>query len=385
MEILAAPQSQSNWQVTMRRFWRHRLAMFSLVVIILLAAMALLAPWVVPYDPIAQPRGSDLGAQYFLPPSSQHWLGTDDLGRDVLSRIIYGSRVSLLVGFVAAISSVLAGTVLGVLAGYFSGRPFRVYQGPRAGGRWNFGRVLGVLVFYAVLFFLAWLTWTLASPNLGNFWSWVGLILGWGLALTGAIWGIAGRFSLDLDTVISRVIDFFLMIPSLPLLLVLSGLLRDPNVAAGQWARAAFGESASVFIIIAVITLFGWTTTARLVRGAVLSLREQDYVVGALALGAGEGRIMFRHLLPGVAAPIIVQATLDVGSAILTEAGLSFLGFGIQPPLATWGNMLTNAQEYIFLAPWLALAPGFMILLTVLAFNFLGDGLRDALDPRARR
>ena len=192
METLVA-KTQSNWQVTVRRFRRHRLAMVSLVLIVLLVATAVLAPWIVPYDPIAQPRGVDLGSQYFLPPSSQHWLGTDDLGRDVFSRMIYGSRVSLLVGFVAALSSVLAGTVLGVLAGYFSGRPFRIYQGPAAGGRWNFGRVLGILVYYAALLFLAWLTWALAGPNLGNFWSWVGLILGWGTALAGAVWGIAGR------------------------------------------------------------------------------------------------------------------------------------------------------------------------------------------------
>jgi peptide/nickel transport system permease protein len=178
--------------------------------------------------------------------------------------------------------------------------------------------------------------------------------------------------------------DFMLTIPELPLLLVLSALLRDTQGVVGQWADSVFGESASVVIIITIIVLFGWIGTGRLIRGAVLSLREQDFTTAAQALGAGEARIMFRHLVPNTLAPLIVNATLAIGGAILTEAALSFLGFGIQPPVATWGNMLTKAQEYIFSAPWLALAPGFMIFLTVLAFNYLGDGLRDALDPRSR-
>ncbi len=157
---------------------------------------------------------------------------------------------------------------------------------------------------------------------------------------------------------ISRLIDFMLTIPTLPLLLVLSALLRDPGVKVGQWAQGVFGDAASVFIIIAILVLFGWLGTARLVRGNILSLREQDYVTAAQALGANDLRIMFRHLVPNTLAPLIVQATLQIGGAILTEAALSFLGFGIQPPVATWGNMLTNAQEYIFTAPWLALPPG---------------------------
>jgi len=175
-----------------------------------------------------------------------------------------------------------------------------------------------------------------------------------------------------------------LTIPTLPLLLVLSALLRDPEVAVGRWAQGVFGDAASVFIIITILVFFGWLGTARLVRGSILSLREMDYATAAQALGATDFRIMFRHLVPNTMAPLIVQATLQVGQAILVEAALSFLGFGIQPPVATWGNMLTNAQEYIFIAPWLALPPGFMIFITVLAFNYLGDGLRDALDPRSR-
>lgn len=189
---------------------------------------------------------------------------------------------------------------------------------------------------------------------------------------------------LDLDAVISRLIDFMLAIPTLPLLLVLSALLRDPRVPFGAWLQNTLGDAASVFLIILILVLFGWLTSARIVRGQILSLREQDYATAAQALGASDFRVLFRHLVPNALAPLVVLATLQIGYAILVESALSFLGFGIQPPVATWGNMLANAQEYIFMAPWLALPPGFMIFITVLAFNFVGDGLRDALDPRSR-
>lgn len=394
-------QSQSTWALAWRRFKKHKLAMTSLVFIILLILMAVFAPYIAPYDPTAQPTGEDLGAQYFNGPSVQHWLGTDDLGRDVLSRIIYGARISLLVGFTAAIASVLIGTVLGTLAGYFSGKPFRFYLGPlaRAEGGWQPAwfagwRVISWGLYYLVLYLVADLAWRLSGSDvqaflsgersLGNLLSGIGLLVVWAAVVVAALWGLRGTIRLDLDIVISRVIDFVLTIPTLPLLLVLSALLRDPNVVVGQWAQAAFGESASVFIIIAILVVLGWTGTARLIRGAILSLREQDFTAAAQAMGAGEGRIMFRHLVPNALAPVIVSVTLGVGDAIVTEAALSFLGFGIQPPVATWGNMLSNAQEYIFSAPWLALAPGFMIFVTVLAFNYMGDGLRDALDPRSR-
>jgi len=373
--------------------------MGALVVVLLLVLMALLAPLLAPYDPTAQPTGGDLASFYFQGPSREHWLGTDDLGRDVLSRIIYGSRISLLVGFTVAISAVILGTILGTLAGYFSGRPLRFYVGPLAPQGWHpplfaLWRVISWVLFYAFLYFVARLSWMLASDAVravlggswtpGNALSSLALLLVWALVALAAVWGLWGRLQLDLDIVISRLIDFMLTIPTLPLLLVLSALLRDPGVAVGRWAEALFGSAASVFIIISILVIFGWITIARLVRGAVLSLREQEFAAAAQALGASEARVMFRHLVPNAIAPIIVQATLEVGNAILVEAALSFLGFGIQPPVATWGNMLTNAQEYIFSAPWLALAPGFMIFLTVLAFNYLGDGLRDALDPRSR-
>ncbi|RIH87572.1 ABC transporter permease [Calidithermus roseus] len=396
-----APKSQSAWALAWRRFRKHRLAMSALVVVILLVLMAFLAPLLAPYDPTAQPTGGDLASFYFQGPSRAHWLGTDDLGRDVLSRIIYGSRISLLVGFTVALSAVVLGTILGTLAGYFSGRPLRFYLGPLAFAYegWHpplfaLWRVISWVLFYAFLYFVARLSWILASDavraalggswTLSNAFSSLALLLVWALVALAAVWGLWGRLQLDLDIAISRLIDFMLTIPTLPLLLVLSALLRDPGVAVGRWAEALFGSAASVFIIITILVAFGWITIARLVRGVILSLREQEFTTAAQALGASEARVMFRHLVPNAIAPIIVQATLEVGNAILVEAALSFLGFGIQPPVATWGNMLTNAQEYIFSAPWLALAPGFMIFLTVLAFNYLGDGLRDALDPRSR-
>jgi len=392
---------QSTWALAWRRFRKHKAAMVSLGVVITLILMAIFAPWIAPYSPTAQPTGENLADYYFLGPTREHWLGTDELGRDVLSRIIYGARISLLVGFVAAFAAALLGTTLGVLAGYFSGRPLRFYVGPFAkvaGGwkPWPFAlwRVVSWVLLYGLLFLAADLAWELSGANiqalfsgtltLNNVLSLLGLALVWGLILFIAGWGLFGQGKIDLDVVISRFMDFMLTIPELPLLLVLSALLRDTQGAVGQWAQNVFGESASVFIIITIIVLFGWIGTGRLIRGAVLSLREQDFTTAAQALGAGDARIMFRHLVPNTLAPLIVNATLAIGGAILTEAALSFLGFGIQPPVATWGNMLTKAQEYIFTAPWLALAPGFMIFLTVLAFNYLGDGLRDALDPRSR-
>ncbi len=388
--------SQSNrtsWALFWRRFRRHRLAMGGLVVILLLILMAIFAPYIAPYDPTAQPTGPDVGQYYFNPPSREHLLGTDDLGRDVLSRIIYGARISLLVGFSVALSSVLLGTILGTLAGYFAGRPLRFYLGPLRRERegfypWPFAlwRVLSWGLYYGALYLFLSVAWTLAREAVAAG-AWTGYV-GFGLALALSLWafwfGLFGAIRLDLDVLISRLIDFMLTIPTLPLLLVLSAFLRDPQAPVGRWAQGVFGEAASVFIIILILVLFGWLGTARLVRGNILSLREQDYAMAARALGASDARIMFRHLVPGTVAPLIVQATLQVGSAILVEAALSFLGFGIQPPVATWGNMLTNAQEYIFTAPWLALPPGFMIFITVLAFNYLGDGLRDALDPRSR-
>lgn len=393
--------SENVWRLAWRKLRRHRLAMVSLVVLSLLILMAIFAPVIAPYDPIAQPRGANLRAMYFQPPSATHWLGTDDLGRDVLSRLIYGSRVSLLVGFLAALSSVLVGTIMGATAGFFSGRPLRFFVGPfvrdleadARTGRFLAWRIASWVLFYGALYLGARIAWTLSSPSVtaalgGGEWtnnavlSAVGLAVAW-IGVAVAAWrGLTARFRLDLDIVISRLIDFMLTLPSLPILLVLSAILRDPRAAVGNWMYATFGTASSVVIIIMILVLFGWITTARLVRAAFLSLREQEFTMAAQALGTSNGAIMFKHLVPNAMAPIIVEGTLQVGIAILVEAALSFLGFGIQPPVSTWGNMLTNAQTYIFYAPWLALPPGFLIVVTVLAINFLGDGLRDALDPR---
>jgi peptide/nickel transport system permease protein len=396
-QFRSPPGSESLWQLAWRKLRRHRLAMVSLVVIFLLILMAIFAPFVATHDPTAQPRGAGLRAMYFQPPSAEHWLGTDDLGRDVFSRLIYGSRVSLLVGFLAAFSSVLLGTIMGAIAGYFSGRPLRFYVGPFAkepgGWRLPFAlwRVASWVLLYGALYFAGTIAWTLAQrpvqAGLAGEWSTNAILSAIGLGLAYAAiafvaWrGAMSRFQLDLDVVISRLIDFMLTLPSLPILLVLSAILRDPRAAIGNWMYATFGTASSVVIIVLILVLFGWITTARLVRGAFLSLRESEFTMAAQALGTGSGGIMFKHLVPNAMAPIIVEGTLQVGIAILVEAALSFLGFGIQPPVSTWGNMLTNAQTYIFYAPWLAFPPGVMIVITVLAINFLGDGLRDALDP----
>ncbi|GGR14919.1 ABC transporter permease [Deinococcus ruber] len=304
---LAAPPrvvGRSAWAVAMRRFRRHKLAMTCLVIIVLLVMMAVFAPFISPHDPNAQ----DLTGFYAVP-SPQFLFGKDDLGRDILSRIIWGSRISLLVGFSVAAIGILIGIFMGVLAGFYGGRT---------------------------------------------------------------------------DALISRFIELMLSLPTLPLLLVISGLLAATDSPAITAFRTALGAGASVVIVVAVLSLFGWMGTARLVRGETLRLRNLEYMDAARALGARNARLMLRHLVPNLLPIVIVQATLDVGGAILTEAALSFLGFGIQPPVSTWGNMLSNAQEVVLQYPWIPFFPGLMILITVLSFNFLGDGLRDALDPRSR-
>lgn len=298
----ARARSNSTFSIAMRRLRKHKAAMISLVAILLLILMAIFAPFVAPYDPNTQ----DLEGIY-QPPGPGHIMGQDSLGRDLLSRIIYGSRISLLVGFSVSLFSVLLGTLMGVLAGYFGGRT---------------------------------------------------------------------------DTVISRFIEIMLSIPSLALQLTLSGLFAASD--APIILNLKQNPNASVFIIVAIFTFFGWMTTARLVRGEVLTLKNLEYVDAARALGATNNRVMFRHLVPNLIAIIIVNGTLAVGGAILGEAALSFLGFGIQPPVSTWGNMLSNANEVVLEHPYVAFYPGLAILITVLAFNFLGDGLRDAFDPKSR-
>ncbi|MBU0724225.1 MAG: ABC transporter permease [Alphaproteobacteria bacterium] len=303
MSAAAIPESVSPSRLVWRRFRRHHLAVASLVLLTLLALAALAAPL------IERALGLDAEAVNlfgrFAPASADHWLGTDELGRDVLLRLLYGGRVSLFVGLVAALAAASIGTVVGLVAGY-----------------------------------------------------------------------IGGRF----DAVLMRLADGVLSLPMLPLLIVLAAL--DP-VKLGLPDAIAQSESLSLYRIIFIIALVGWTTTARLVRGATLSLRERAFVEAAVAQGASSLRIMARHILPNAISPILVATTLSVGNVILLESVLSFLGLGIQPPVASWGAMLTNAQEMIWEQPLLAIYPGLLIFLTVIAFNFLGDGLQDAFDPRS--
>ena len=293
----------SPGRLVLRRFWRHRLAVVSGAVLLLLALASLAAPLV------AYALGQNVETvnlfNRFAEPSWQHPLGADELGRDLLLRLLYGGQISLFVGLVGATAAAAIGTVIGVIAGY-------------AGGR--------------------------------------------------------------IDALLMRLTDAVIALPLLPLLIILAALdFTKLGLPAGMM-RSSVG---SLYIILGIIALVGWTTVARLVRGATLSLRERTFIRAAEALGATPLRVVTQHILPNVVSPIIVATTLSVGNVILTESILSFLGLGIQPPLPSWGNMLTNAQELIWQAPALAIWPGLLIFITVIAFNFLGDGLQDALDPRA--
>ena len=286
-----------------RRFLRHRLAVVCALVLIVLALATLAAPLIEALLGLDAEKVNLLGR--FQGPSAEHPLGTDELGRDLLLRLLYGGRVSLLVGLLAALCAAVIGTVVGILAGYYGG------------------------------------------------------------------W---------LDALLMRLTDGVIALPLLPLLIVLAAVdltkLGLPDALANS-------ESASLYRIVFLIAIVGWTTVARLVRGATLSLKQREYVRAAEAMGASGLRIMFVHILPNAVSPVVVATTLSVGNVILFESVLSFLGLGIQPPIPSWGNMLTNAQELIWSAPALAVYPGLLIFITVIAFNFLGDGLQDALDPRA--
>jgi peptide/nickel transport system permease protein len=265
------------------------MAIFGIAVLAAVAGSALAAPWITPYSPIT------LDADHSLaPPSPQHPLGTDDLGRDEFARVIYGGRVSLLVGFTAMALGTGIGVVLGSAAGYLGG--------------------------------------------------WV-------------------------DTLVMRFVDLMLSFPAIFLLLILL-----------NWT----GGRAPVMMMIAYLGVFGWTGLARIVRAEYLVLREREFVEEARAMGAGSRRIIFRHVLPNAMAPIFVQAAFAVAGAILAEAALDFLGFGLPPEIPTWGNLLTQAEDYITTNPVLAVAPGVVITLTVVAVFFIGDALRDAFDVRSR-
>ena len=292
-------------QKLIQRMLLHRFAVISAGLLVLLVLFSFSAP-ILELILKTDAQKVDLFSR-FLPFSLTHPLGTDDLGRDLLIRLAYGGRVSLLVGFTAAIFAAAIGTFIGLIAGYYGGL---------------------------------------------------------------------------LDSLLMRTTDSFIALPLLPLLIVLAAIDLEK---LGLSAQIVNSSHVDLYKIIVIISLVGWTGVARLVRGSVLALREQPYVLAARAMGVPAKRIIFTHILPALTSPITVATTLSVGNIILFESILSFLGFGINPPVPSWGNMLTNAQELIWEAPTLAFFPGFLIFVTVLAFNFVGDGLQDALAPRSRK
>jgi peptide/nickel transport system permease protein len=271
-----------------RTFSRNRLAVIGGVVVAVLVTFAVLAPALAPWDPDKHDTRLILA-----PPSSLHWMGTDQLGRDVFSRVLYGSRVSLAVGFVSVGIATLIGILLGAAAGY-----------------------------------------------------------------RGAV----------VDGVIMRLVDLMLVFPRFFLLLAVLAFLKP-----------------SIWTIMVVIGLTGWMSVARLVRAEFLTLREREFVIWSESVGASAFRIVFRHILPNAIAPVLVAMTLGIPAAILMESGLSFLGLGVQPPHATWGNILTDGKDSLEIAWWMTVYPGLAILITVLSYNLLGEGIRDALDPRLRQ
>src|SRR4030043_1585896 len=276
-------QAKTFWHY----FKRNRLAVGGMTMILVIFCVAGFASFLAPYDP-----GRTEVSMKLKPPSLLHYLGTDQLGRDVFSRMLYGSRISLSVGFVAVTISIFIGILIGAIAGYY--------------GRW-------------------------------------------------------------VDSLLMRFVDIMICFPTFFLILTVGAILGP-----------------RFYNVMIVIGITSWMGTSRFVRAEFLSLRERDFVQAAKALGVRDHRIIFRHILPNALAPVFVSATLDVATAILVEAGLSFLGFGAQPPAPSWGNILTEGRTYIFDAWWLTIFPGLAILITVLSFNLLGEGLRDALDPRLR-
>ena len=279
----------SQWDLAARAFSKNHTAVAGLIVIIALYLVALLTPLLAPYDPAFQ---GDLITERYVGLSAVHPLGTDNYARDVLSRLLYGARISLAIGFVAVSISVTIGTLLGAVAGFMGG---------------------------------------------------------------------------IVDGLIMRFVDIVISFPRLVLLITIIGL---------------FGSS--IFMIVAVLGLTLWPGTARIVRGEVLSLREREFIQAATVLGYSKRRIILRHLIPNALGPVIVAATLGIGNTIVLEAGLSFLGLGVQPPTPSWGTMVAVGRDYLLGAWWLSTFPGLAIVFTVLAFNLVGDGLRDALDPRLR-
>jgi peptide/nickel transport system permease protein len=292
-----------------------------------------------------------------VPPFGRYIFGTDDLGRDVFSRMLQGAWVSLTVGFVAVGISVLVGIFLGGIAGYFGQIAV------------SLGLILAFCLAAATVFSLVsgFLATALVLAAAAALCTWACLGSGKGTSVLKPGRTIFGRGVMTIDTLIMRLVDIMLCFPSFFLILTVVALLP-----------------ASIYNIMIVIGLTSWMGAARFVRAEFLSLREQDFVTAAKALGVKDMRIIFRHIMPNAIAPVLVSATIGIATAILTEAGLSFLGFGVPPPHATWGNILSDGKRFIFDAPWLTFIPGIAILIVVLCFNLFGEGLRDAFNPKLK-
>ena len=308
--------------------------------------------------PLARPNLASLQTAE-IPTLGFYLFGTDDLGRDVFARMLQGAWVSLTVGFVAVGIALAIGIFMGGIAGFYGQRHIRIYQ-----------LAVIVLFFSGALLLFAGLT----SAGLALFACTAGCILlsiQLKKSVRGKIKPAWARFwyfnTLSIDTVVMRFVDIMLCFPSFFLILTVVALLP-----------------ASIYNIMIVIGMTSWMGATRFVRAEFLSLREQDFVAAARALGLSNFRIIFRHMMPNAVAPVLVSATIGIASAILTEAGLSFLGFGVPPPHATWGNILSDGKRFIFDAPWLTFVPGIAILIVVLSFNLFGEGLRDVLNPKLR-
>ena len=284
---LEEDKAVSPWKEAWRSFRKNKLAILGLVIVVFFVLLAIFAKWIAPYG-----FNDQVLANKHLAPSSEHWFGTDDFGRDILTRIIYGAQISLRVGFLSVTGSIIVGSALGIIAGYY--------------GKW-------------------------------------------------------------LDAVISRIFDILLAFPSILLAIAVVAVL-GPSLN-------------NALIAIAVINV---PTFGRLIRSRVLTIKEEEYITAAKAIGMKDSRILLHHILPNSLAPIIVQGTLAIATAIIEAAALGFIGLGAQPPEPEWGKMLADSRQYIIEAPWTVIFPGAAIMLTVLGFNLMGDGLRDALDPRMK-
>ena len=296
---------KTYWATVFSRFLRHKVAVGSIFMIVLLALLAIFA------DVISSLTGLDPSSQKILQRYGE-WtaanpLGTDELGRDAFIRLLYGARVSLAVAMLSALASMFIGIIVGSLAGFYGGK---------------------------------------------------------------------------LDTILMRVTDSFLALPLIPFLILMAAMDFGKIPYLGAYMQ---GDEGSILKLIIIFVSFSWMVQARLVRGAILSIKKNEYVLAARTMGQSDWSIIVREMLPNVLAPVIVAVSLGVGQNILFEAALSFLGLGIQPPTASWGNMLNNALESIFYRPSLVVIPGILILITVMSFNFLGDGLQDAMDPKANK